>query len=120
MCLEKTPPICPHAAATSHEFEIGEVQNDVEIDFPKEGTDSILHLEEDHSGILPVDESVHVEGQLGTGLDSNQSFASKSKLGAENGHALDNVMENSDAIQTSNENLKPDLITSSNENHMVK
>jgi hypothetical protein len=30
------------------------------------------------------------------------------------------VMENSDAIQTSNENLKPDLITSSNENHMVK
>nr|XP_034893672.1 DDT domain-containing protein PTM-like isoform X2 [Populus alba] len=119
MCLEKTPPICPHAAATSHEFEIVEVQNDVEIDFPKEGMDSILHLE-DQSGLLPVDESLHVEGQLGTGLDSNQSFASKSKFGAENGHALDNVMENSDAVQTSNENLKPDLITSSNENLMVK
>ncbi|KAJ7012803.1 DDT domain-containing protein PTM-like isoform X2 [Populus alba x Populus x berolinensis] len=118
MCLEKTPPICPHAAATSHEFEIVEVQNDVEIDFPKEGMDSILHLE-DQSGLLPVDESLHVEGQLGTGLDSNQSFASKSKFGAENGHALDNVMENSDAVQTSNENLKPDLITSSNENLMV-
>ncbi|KAL3611280.1 hypothetical protein D5086_002300 [Populus alba] len=117
MCLEKTPPICPHAAATSHEFEIVEVQNDVEIDFPKEGMDSILHLE-DQSGLLPVDESLHVEGQLGTGLDSNQSFASKSKFGAENGHALDNVMENSDAVQTSNENLKPDLITSSNENLM--
>ncbi|KAJ6777640.1 PHD FINGER FAMILY PROTEIN [Salix koriyanagi] len=48
MCLKKTPPICPHAAATSHEFEIG-----------------VPHLEEeDHPGILPVDESVHVEGQL--------------------------------------------------------
>ena len=120
MCLKKTPPICPHAAATSHEFEIGEVQNDVETDFPKEGTDSILHLEEDHPGLLPVDESVHVEGQLGTGLASNQSFASKSMLEAENGHALDYLMENSDGIQFTNQNLKPDLITSSNENHMVK
>ncbi|KAJ6424799.1 hypothetical protein OIU84_025552 [Salix udensis] len=65
MCLKKTPPICPHAAATSHEFEIGEVQNDAETDFPKEGTDSVPHLEEeDHPGLLPVDESAHVEGQL--------------------------------------------------------
>ncbi|KAJ6299500.1 hypothetical protein OIU76_020464 [Salix suchowensis] len=121
MCLKKTPPICPHAAATSHEFEIGEVQNDAETDFPKEGTDSVPHLEEeDHPGLLPVDESVHVEGQLGTVLASNQSFASKSMSEAENGHALDYLMENSDGIQITNQNLKPDLITSSNENHMVK
>ncbi|CAK7331144.1 unnamed protein product [Dovyalis caffra] len=120
MCLKKTPPICPHSAATSHDVEIAEVQNDVATEFPKEETDSIIHPEVDHPGLLPVDESIHAEVQLGTALDSNQSFVSESKLEAENGLALSNVKENTDAIRTSNENLKPDSLTSSNENHMVE
>ena len=120
VCLKKTPPICPHAATTSHEVEIAEAQNDVGTELPKEETDGILHQEEDHPGSLLVSESVHVEGQLGTALDSNQSFVSESKLEAENGHALANVIENTDAIQTLYENLKPDLLTSRNESHMVE
>ncbi|KAB5540946.1 hypothetical protein DKX38_013920 [Salix brachista] len=120
MCLKKTPPVCPRVATTSHEVERAEVQKDVVTELPKEETDGILHPEEDHPGSLPVDESVHVEGQLGTALDSNQSFVSESKLEAENGHALANVIENTDAIQTLYENFKPDLLTSPNESHMVE
>ncbi|KAJ6691956.1 PHD FINGER FAMILY PROTEIN [Salix purpurea] len=120
MCLQKTPPVCPHVATTSHEVEGAELQKDVVTELPKEETVGILHPEEDHPGSLPVDESVHVEGQLGTALDSNQSFVSESKLEAENGHALANVIENTDAIQTLYENFKPDLLTSPNESHMVE
>ncbi|KAL3567052.1 hypothetical protein D5086_032467 [Populus alba] len=45
---------------TSHEIEKAEVQNHVETKLSEEETDCILHPEDDHPGLLPVDESVHV------------------------------------------------------------
>ncbi|KAJ6857597.1 hypothetical protein NC651_039117 [Populus alba x Populus x berolinensis] len=44
----------------SHEIEKAEVQNHVETKLSEEETDCILHPEDDHPGLLPVDESVHV------------------------------------------------------------
>jgi len=52
------------ADSTSHEIEITEVQNNVETKLSEEETDCILLREDDHPGLLPVDESVHVEGHI--------------------------------------------------------
>jgi len=52
------------AVTTSHEIEITEVQNNVETKLSEEETDCILLPEDDHPGLLPVDESVHVEGHI--------------------------------------------------------
>jgi hypothetical protein len=53
------------ADSTSHEIEITEVQNNVETKLSEEETDCILLPEDDHPGLLPVDEApVHVDGHI--------------------------------------------------------
>lgn len=61
MVSDVVPVACRATAdSTSHEIEIAEVQNHVETKLSEEETDCILHPEDDHPGLLPADESVHV------------------------------------------------------------
>lgn len=121
LCRKRTPPVCPHVPAMgSPETQKVEVEHDVGIEFSKEATEAVPRPNRDHQCSLPVGESVHWKEQLGTVMDSRQRSVSESMLIEENEHIHGNGKENSDALRTSSGTLKPDLLTSSNENSMLE
>ncbi|KDP22133.1 hypothetical protein JCGZ_25964 [Jatropha curcas] len=128
VCRKSTPPVCPFLR--SHESETAQDQNDVGNEF-SEQANNIPHLsginlleeslgkDEDQRDSFSVDESVHGKEQFGATLDSDKTFAPRSRLEVGYQGGLGDMKVDIDAIQISNDNLNPESI-SCNENHMPK